>query len=132
MAGNAIHVEKRQVLGMLGLLENTPLLAELATDLQIPGLDLENTADDGPQLYILITTYLLSAEFTELDRALELLQTMKDKLKTGLGIPPEADPEMAMRDVLRGAGRRGGPPGGGGGGGLAGFEEDGWFHGTPT
>ena len=132
MAGNAIQIEKRQVLGMLGLLENTPLLAELATDLQIPGLDLENTADDGPQLYILITTYLLSAEFTELDRALELLQTMKDKLKTGLGIPPEADPEMAMRGVLRGDGRRGGPPGGGGGGGLAGFEEDGFMEPPPN
>ena len=49
----AVQAEKRGVLGMLGLLDNTPILEEIAADLQLP--DLEGL--DGTQLYVRITTH---------------------------------------------------------------------------
>ena len=118
MAGNELHLIKRQVLGMLGLLDNTPLLEEIAEDLEVPGLDLEAHGGDGPQLYVMITTYLMSREFAELGDGLEKLQTVMGKLKTGLGIPPAVEPELAMRGVLAGANR--GLPNVGGPGGHPG------------
>ena len=79
----AVQAEKRGVLGMLGLLDNTPILEEIAADLQLP--DLEGL--DGPQLYVRITTHLLSPEFAALeDEGMAPLLAIRDKLRQALGL----------------------------------------------
>ena len=79
----AVQAEKRGVLGMLGLLDNTPILEEIAADLQLPDLEGLN----GPQLYVRITTHLLSPEFAALeDEGMAPLLAIRDKLRQALGL----------------------------------------------
>ena len=94
----AVPPEKRRVLGMLGLLDNTPLLEEIAADLNLQ--DLAEIAGDGPRLYLSITAYLMSAEFDQLEEGgMPTLAAIRDKLRPGLGLAPEEEPPALFRDA---------------------------------
>ena len=100
----ATDAETRKVLAMLSVLDNVPLLEEIARDLGFP--DVEDIAGDEKQLYRRICNHINSdaLDGTE-DGGLGQIMAIRDKLRISLGIAaPDPDDENLAAVVGKGLG----------------------------